>query len=149
MFGILKEEGDKCFVDTQRCARLVQTARPFKSVFHRAFDEIVSSADLAWEMGLEAVAACGFDGILTSGGLGNAIDHVEMLGNIIGKARGLGIEIIVGGGVRTVNAGLLVRGLGLGEKKKSSVYFHSACLCGDGSESVSPGEVRGILGCLM
>ncbi|KAJ2968883.1 hypothetical protein NUW58_g10121 [Xylaria curta] len=162
VFGILQEdalgEGDdyrsgrRCWVDEARCTRLVRAAQPFKCVFHRAFDEIVSCGDTAsdasarpsWEAGLEAVAACGFVGILTSGGLGRAADNVEMLERIIRKSQDLQIEIIVGGGVRTANVGELARRLRLREIS-GSVYLHSACLHGDGSERINPEEVRGIL----
>ncbi|KAI1192312.1 hypothetical protein F5X97DRAFT_329784 [Nemania serpens] len=162
VFGILEEdacvESDehtrrrRCWVDKSRCARLVRAAQPFKCVFHRAFDEIVScdddasdgSAGQSWETGLEAVAACGFEGILTSGGLGKAIDNTAMLEKIIQRAQTLQIEIIVGGGVRTTNVGGIVRRLELRERA-DSVYLHSACLHGDGSEEINPGEVQGII----
>jgi len=179
VFGILKEDEDeerddvpqggdvkrkqkqrRCWVDRERCVRLVRATRPFKSVFHRAFDEIVSCDDStptsnsalasttpSWETSLEAVATCGFSGILTSGGLGKAIDNVATLEKIIRKVGVLGtIEIIVGGGVRTANVKELVQRLGLRDNRApSSVYLHSACLCADGSESINPDEVKGIL----
>ncbi|KAI1123290.1 hypothetical protein F5Y10DRAFT_55634 [Nemania abortiva] len=162
VFGILEEDergdGDdgtgrrRCRVDKTRCARLVRVAHPFKCVFHRAFDEIVSCDDgapegighLSWETGLEDVAACGFDGILTSGGLGKAVDNMDMLERIIRKAQALKIEIIVGGGVRTANVGEIIRRLGLREKA-NSVYLHSACLQGDGSGSINADEAKGIM----
>ncbi|KAI8947027.1 hypothetical protein F4801DRAFT_29160 [Xylaria longipes] len=162
VFGILEEggpeegedgiRGQRCWVDKTRCTRLVQAARPFKCVFHRAFDEVVScdssasdeSTRLSWETGLEAIAACGFDGILTSGGLGKAIDNIEVLERIIWKAQILRVEIIVGGGVRTANVGEITRRLGL-QERVDSVYLHSACLYGNGSEDINPEEVQGIL----
>ncbi|KAI1191459.1 hypothetical protein F5B17DRAFT_310871 [Nemania serpens] len=162
VFGILEEdkcvESDdhtrkrRCWVDQSRCARLVRAAQPFKCVFHRAFDEIVSCDDDAsnrtarqsWETGLEAVAACGFDGILTSGRLGKAIDNVGMLERIIQRAHSLQIEIIIGGGVRTANVGEIVRRLEL-RGRANSVYLHSACLQADGSEEINPDEVEGII----
>ncbi|KAI1166445.1 hypothetical protein F5B18DRAFT_79509 [Nemania serpens] len=155
VFGILEEDDhtrkQRCRVDKSRCTRLVRAAQPFKCVFHRAFDEIVScdddacdgSARQSWEIGLEAVAACGFDGILTSGGLGKAVDNMGTLENILLRAQILQIEIIVGGGVRTANVGEIVRRLELRERA-DSVYLHSACLHGDGSEEINPGEVQGI-----
>ncbi|TGJ79906.1 hypothetical protein E0Z10_g8850 [Xylaria hypoxylon] len=162
VFGILEEDrggegddhtrGQRCWVDEERCVRLVQAAQPFKCVFHRAFDEIVSCDDAtsdglarpAWEIGLEAIAACGFDGILTSGGLGKAIDNTEMLARIIQKAQALRIEIIVGGGVRTVNVGEITQKLEL-RAQADSVYLHSACLRRDGSEHIDDEEVQGIV----
>ncbi|KAI1429618.1 hypothetical protein F5Y12DRAFT_413907 [Xylaria sp. FL1777] len=160
VFGILEDEyeegegrarGQRCWVDKKRCTRLVQAAQPFKCVFHRAFDEIVScddnpdqSTQPTWEAGLEAVAACGFDGILTSGGLGKAINNMETLEKIIQKAQVLRIEIIVGGGVRTANVGQITQKLEL-RARVDSIYLHSACLHGDGSEEINPEEVQGIL----
>lgn len=162
VFGILKEnengEGEdragrqRCWVDRERCVRLVQTAHPFKCVFHRAFDEIVSCDDSTpgglnrptWETGLRAVADCGFDGILTSGGLGRAVDNMEILERIIHKARTLRLEIIIGGGVRMANVNQIIQRLGLNTRTRS-VYLHSACLQGDGSEQINPEEVQGIV----
>lgn len=160
VFGLLQDAradggapvGRRCWVDEKRCTRLVEVAQPFKCVFHRAFDEIVSCDDFAvdgptrpsWEMGLEAVAACGFDGILTSGGLGRAVDNLDMLEKIVKKARTLRLEIIVGGGVRTANVAKIRMRLGLRELA-GSVYLHSACLRADGSESIDHEEVQGIV----
>ncbi|KAI0867634.1 hypothetical protein GGS24DRAFT_484992 [Hypoxylon argillaceum] len=166
VFGILEEDGRadgkdslrrlRCWVDKTRCAHLVRAAKPFKCVFHRAFDEIVScdgdnaaatsdeSARSSWETGLEAVAACGFDGILTSGGLGKAVDNVDILEKIIRRAQDLQIEIIVGGGVRTANVGEITHRLVLRERS-DHVYLHSACLQGDSSENINPEEVQGIV----
>ncbi|KAH8166675.1 hypothetical protein CIB48_g1576 [Xylaria polymorpha] len=152
VFGILGQDGHRCWVDKKRCTHLVQIAQPFKCVFHRAFDEIVScdgpssdgSTQFPWETGIEDIAACGFDGILTSGGLGKAIDNIQMLESVIRKAKTLHIEIIVGGGVRTANVGEIIRRLGLRERA-GSVYLHSACLRGNGGEDIDPEEVQGIL----
>ncbi|KAI1825084.1 hypothetical protein F4861DRAFT_212937 [Xylaria intraflava] len=142
VFGVLAEDGvgERCWVDVERCARLVVAARPFRCVFHRAFDEVVSACPGAWGAGLEAVAACGFDGILTSGGVGRAVDHISVLGDIIRKARDLRVEIIVGGGVRTGNVGELTRGLG----GAGLAWLHSACLR-PGGEDVDPAEVEGLV----
>ncbi|KAI1266591.1 hypothetical protein F5Y18DRAFT_381971 [Xylariaceae sp. FL1019] len=142
----------RCRVDKERCTRLVEASRPFKAIFHRAYDEIVScdsdlsatSARSSWESGLEDLAACGFDGILTSGGLGKAIDNIEMLNKIITKAKPLGIQIIIGGGIRTVNIGELVDTLSLRDRGMS-VYTHSACLHVNTTDEIDPDEVRGIL----
>ncbi|KAI1747369.1 hypothetical protein F4782DRAFT_425959 [Xylaria castorea] len=162
VFGILEEceleehkgriKGQRCWVDKTRCTRLVQAAQPFKCVFHRAFDEIVSCDTPAsdeptrpsWETGLEDLAACGFDGLLTSGGLGKAINNMEMLERIIQKAQVLQIEIIVGGGVRRANVGEITQRLGLRERA-DSVYLHSACIHGNGTEDINLEEVQGIL----
>ncbi|KAH9909610.1 CutC [Xylariomycetidae sp. FL2044] len=165
VFGIIVEDGsdqssvaDKrlpCFVDKGRCASLVRAARPFKTVFHRAFDEIVSSGDHvansdapSWSRALDDVSACGFDGILTSGGLGRAVDNLDTLEKVVDKAETLGVEIIVGGGVRKSNVREIVERLDLG-RKRGSILVHSACLSGTGGEVVDTGEVHGLLGSLV
>ncbi|KAI1468542.1 uncharacterized protein F4812DRAFT_372683 [Daldinia caldariorum] len=162
VFGILEESQDatevgthrrKCWIDKERCDRLVAGARPFKTVFHRAFDEVASCDDsgsmtvddcYAWKTALDDLAACGFDGILTSGGLGNAVQNLAILDELITRAEALGIEIIIGGGVRKHNIQLLCQQLKLRERN-SSTYVHSACLSSTDSESVDAGEVIGIL----
>ncbi|KAF2965840.1 hypothetical protein GQX73_g7718 [Xylaria multiplex] len=155
VFGILGDDctrGRRCWVDEKRCIRLVQATRPFKCVFHRAFDEIVSCDDAAsdelarpaWMTGLEVIVACGFDSVLTSGGLGKAINNTEMLAKIIRKAAALRVEIIIGGGVRTANVGEIIQRLEL-RSRADPVYLHSACLHGDGSEHIDQGEAQGIV----
>ncbi|KAI0119247.1 hypothetical protein F4814DRAFT_411338 [Daldinia grandis] len=161
VFGILKVSQDaaetstgerECWVDKERSSRLVKAALPFKAVFHRAFDEIVSCDDTgiaiddrhAWRIGLDDLAACGFDAILTSGGLGNAIQNLARLDKIITRAEVLGIEIIVGGGVRKHNIQQLSQQLKLKERG-SATYVHSACLSSTISEGIDADEVIGIL----
>ncbi|KAI1415406.1 hypothetical protein F5Y13DRAFT_157316 [Hypoxylon sp. FL1857] len=162
VFGILKEtpqltnevhgRTNRCWVDKDRCWRLVETARPFKTVFHRAFDEIVSCddgiSDLderdAWSTALDDLVACGFDAILTSGGIGHAASNISMLDKIITRAESLGIEIIVGGGVRKHNVGELSQRLKLSQREQST-FVHSACLSNAKSEHIDADEVAGIL----
>ncbi|KAI1100275.1 copper homeostasis CutC domain-containing protein [Jackrogersella minutella] len=163
VFGILKEQAQaislvgvragRCWVDKGRCAHLVSAARPFKTVFHRAFDEIVSGNDgeeldidarIAWQTGLGDLFSCGFDAVLTSGGIGHAANNAPLLDMIITEAETLGIEIIVGGGVRRHNVEELSRHLRLRERNHST-FVHSACLANTGSQQVDVGEVVGIL----
>ncbi|KAK7745188.1 hypothetical protein SLS62_009901 [Diatrype stigma] len=144
--------GVGCEVDIARCTRLIEAVRPFKVVFHRAFDEIVSSGDglsgdkrcLPWQKGLEDLEYCGFDGILTSGGLGSAVQNTETLAEILDEAAKKGIEIIVGGGVRSVNIQDLLKRLHLSERKQP-VLMHSSCLVAGEMEHVNPLEVEAIV----
>lgn len=143
--------GVGCEVDIAKCTRLVEVARPFKVVFHRAFDEIVSSGNglsgdkrcLPWQKGLADIAGCGFDGILTSGGLGSAADNAETLAQILDEASKKDIEIIVGGGVRSRNIPELLERLQLYERKQS-VFMHSSCLIAEEMEHVNLFEVEAI-----
>ncbi|KAI0834665.1 hypothetical protein F5Y06DRAFT_153807 [Hypoxylon sp. FL0890] len=162
VFGILKEapqpthevgtRASICWVDKDRCRTLVEAARPFKTVFHRAFDEIVSCDNYAsdtdepraWNTGLNDLVACGFDAILTSGGIGHAANNLSTLDKIITIAETLGIEIIVGGGVRRHNVGDLAQQLKL-KQREQSTFVHSACLSSAVSENVDSNEVTGIL----
>lgn len=177
VFGVLKRRGEdesstgeRVEVDIEKNTQLVNLARPFKTVFHRAFDDVLGGRmrgrtgdDQEVENegdAVKAVKTCGFDGILTSGGLGNAPDNRERLGRILALAakdeqqtRGRNIEIIVGGGVRSGNlAGLRASlqktvvvarvGDGAEESTESSAswWFHSSCLTSRSGGLVFEGE---------
>jgi len=168
VFGLLKlskkksddddtEVGTEVEVDIEANKELVRLAAPFKCVFHRAFDDVVSggSRDYSlhsgggygggngdgrkeeerWQAALRAVKDCGFDGVLTSGGKGNAVDHSERLGRIVRHSgdSDCSVEVVVGGGVRSGNIPALIDGLGLGSSSPGggSVWFHSSCLAAD------------------
>ncbi|KAK7730394.1 hypothetical protein SLS53_009013 [Cytospora paraplurivora] len=147
---------------------LVRLARPFACVFHRAFDDVLGSSSSEGRVGggdagpsavvvvedaLQAVADCGFDGILTSGGPGSAVDNIEALSRVLqlaGRPGGAGLEIIVGGGVRSSNVGLLRGGL-LGASASggsSRIWFHSSCLTARSGADVDEEEVDKIVSAL-
>ncbi|KAI1640567.1 copper homeostasis CutC domain-containing protein [Biscogniauxia mediterranea] len=139
----------ECWVDVKRCAHLVDASCPFRAVFHRAFDEIVSSGHdkdrgILIQKALDDLSACRFSAVLTSGGLGKAIQNVGNLRNIIEQARPSNIEIIVGGGVRKTNINDLAARLNLGTKSHNT-FVHSACLSEQSSEEVDEAEVQGIV----
>ncbi|RYP46408.1 hypothetical protein DL768_007375 [Monosporascus sp. mg162] len=139
-----------CEVDIDRCTRLVEAAHPFKTVFHRAFDEIAGcgrlpdKGRLPWQDALDDLVRCGFDGILTSGGRGSAVLNVDTLNLILDEAGKTGIEIIVGGGVRSRNTPQLLQSLRLNEKGQR-VFMHSSCLSAGVAEHVDLLEVESIL----
>ncbi|RYP57089.1 hypothetical protein DL770_010758 [Monosporascus sp. CRB-9-2] len=148
----------RCEVDTERCTRLVEAARPFKAVFHRAFDEIVGCERVAekdkgrlpWQEALDDLVRCGFDGILTSGGPGSAVQNIDTLNLILDEAWRTETEVIVGGGVRSRNTSELLERLRLNERKQR-VFMHSSCLSvgvtelTELTEHVDPLEVESIL----
>lgn len=159
VFGVLKRgEGERegggppvVVVDVERNAELVRLARPFPCVFHRAFDLVVVVGDggeggagrfssAAAEAGLRAVARCGFDGVLTSGGPGPAVDNAEALGRILQLAGDL--EVIVGGGVRGSNLRVLRDSLGchIEGSRGPRVWFHSSCLALQSGDDEIDGE---------
>lgn len=177
VFGVLEEEEEeepppargrgqrraRVAVDVGRNRALVRLARPLACVFHRAFDDILGGGSStssasggggagrpAIEAALQAVADCGFDGVLTSGGPGSAADNVETLSVVLqlaGRPHGAGLEIIVGGGVRSSNVGFLRSGL-LGVSAPgggSRVWLHSSCLTARSGDDVDEEEVGNIV----
>lgn len=112
VFGILTGD-DKIDVDRNR--ELVELARPLPCSFHRAFDKVADSSEA-----LEEIIACGFSTVLTSGCLTSAIDGAEKLKKLANQSNGR-IEVMPGGGVRSLNLGLLDRIVGAN-------WYHSAAL---------------------
>jgi copper homeostasis protein len=106
------------------CSRLVDAAKPFKVVFHRAFDELVRFG--VWQEALAELVRLGFDGILTSGGPGDAVDNVSEVIQILEKADNR-IEIILGGGLRSSNIARLRERIG-SSLTVPGYWAHSSCL---------------------
>ena len=94
VIGMLLADGR---VDKQRCATLIDLARPMKVTFHRAFDH---SRDL--KEALADVIDLGCDRILTSGGKPGALEGAAILKELIALAAGR-IEIMPGAGIREHN----------------------------------------------
>lgn len=144
VFGILKSsQVGHLIVDMERNKSLVQLARPYRCVFHRAFDDLIGSLSGtagSWEQALEDVIACGFDAILTSGGPGRAPDNIKVVKEVIAAANGR-IEIIVGGGVRSQNVRDIAESIG----DSKGAWFHSSCLTSSSGAEVDEGEVQNIL----
>ncbi|KAF2134564.1 hypothetical protein P153DRAFT_329017 [Dothidotthia symphoricarpi CBS 119687] len=117
VFGILDSTNR---VD-ERNQELVQLADPLPCTFHRAIDEV---EDL--DEAVETVIAYGFKSILTSGGMKNAIQGAERVA-VLQKTHGEKIQLILGGGVRGINA--------LELKRKTGVdWLHSAAITKSGEE---------------
>ena len=118
------------WVDVSRNKQLVQLAGGRPCTFHRAFDLIPESH---WENALADIMECGFASILTNGGPSGtkATECMDKLQTLVRyktqlqreqKNRGNRVpEIIVGGGVRASNIGLLQSIIG-------ASAFHSAAL---------------------
>ncbi|PTB52586.1 hypothetical protein M431DRAFT_90234 [Trichoderma harzianum CBS 226.95] len=111
-------------IDEERCKLLIDAARPFPCVFHRAFDPIAASE--RWSKGVDILVRCGFDGVLTSGGIGNAHDNLEKLDAICHRAAPGSLQVIAGGGVRRNNVHKSVAQLSVHGTK--SVWIHTASL---------------------
>lgn len=99
VFGILTPQG-KIAVDQVR--ELIELSAPYPVTFHRAFDV----CDDAFEA-LETLIALGCENILTSGQQNQAEDGIELLRQLVKKAKGR-INIMAGSGVGTQNASKLL-----------------------------------------
>ena len=94
VFGILRRDGS---VDVERCAELVQWARPLEVTFHRAFDR---TPDLL--LALEDVIAAAATRILTAGGTSIAPEGVGLLRKLVCAAADR-IVVMPGGGLEAGN----------------------------------------------
>lgn len=144
VFGVLAESaggeggrnGKGARVDVQANKRLVAEAAPFGCTFHRAFDDVLGTGSPV-QNAVQNVLDCGFDGILTSGGPGNAIDNLGVLREVVAAVGGR-MDVLVGGGVRASNAGRILGVVGGAER----VWLHSSCL--RGGEEVDGEELRAL-----
>lgn len=90
--------------------------------FHRAFDEVSD-----WKAGLLALKNCGFNAVLVSGKKdGKAHENTTRLRKMVDFSReqDLGIDVIVGGSVRSTNLMQLV-------KETGATWYHSSALVDD------------------
>jgi len=97
--GVLTPSGE---VDGERTRALVGLAHPLSVVFHRAFDQVPDMRSA-----LEAVIETGAKRILTSGGVRDAMDHLDSLEQLVVDARER-IVIMPGGGIRASHAAEIV-----------------------------------------
>lgn len=197
VFGALSVAADTTTIciDEQTCKTLLAAASPLPCVLHRAFDLLVSPpssssssssppsppSDVPSPSAIEeaeriryavgTVKDLGFAGILTSGGVGDAVDNLRSgrlaevviragaeLGYLAGETVGshdraggeiARVEIIIGGGVRSVNVADILDGVGRLEMDVDDSdkvrWVHSSCLTQKGSEGVDGDEVRRIV----
>ncbi|KAK1760969.1 copper homeostasis CutC domain-containing protein [Echria macrotheca] len=149
VFGVLRREGTEGVVvlDEKTCTELVGLARPYRCVLHRASDLLFSGEEeddrQKLERVMETIVDCGFDGVLTSGGAGDASTSTNLarLGRVVRLAEEDKVEIIVGGGVRSGNISRLVEGV----ETKTGGWFHSSCLVGGEFDSGEAGRLVGAL----
>lgn len=117
------DDAQRLIVDEARCRALINAARPFGCVFHRAFDPIAASK--YWYDGLRTIMFCGFEGLLTAGGAGAYCDNVSRLDQMCRRSVGY-LQVIVGGGLRHHNvAGPAAR---LSVHGAKTVWMHTASL---------------------
>ncbi|MGM9475701.1 copper homeostasis protein CutC [Pedobacter sp. GSP4] len=108
--GILKDDGS---IDTERCATLIELAKPMSVAFHRAFD---MSNDM--DKALEDLIALNIKRVLTSGAASSAILGAEKLADLVKKANGR-ISIMPGAGVNKANIQELI-------EKTGAKQFHAS-----------------------
>lgn len=127
VFGILKEDGS---VNTEQNSALVALAQPYSCTFHRAFD-VVKNRDES----LEAIIACGFTTILTSGQQKDVVEGIAVLSELVQKANSR-IVVMPGGGLRSTNIALL--------KEKTGAHFYHSSAIIDQSETANGTEIRAL-----
>lgn len=114
VFGILNNDGT---INEQQNKDLVALANPLPCTFHRAFDGVKNKLET-----LESLIECGFKTILTSGEETNVVDGIDVLAALVEKANNR-IVIMPGGGLRSINIGLL-------KEKTKAVFYHSSAVIG-------------------
>ncbi|KFA75480.1 hypothetical protein S40288_01213 [Stachybotrys chartarum IBT 40288] len=143
VFGILrrvkpaeaKHPGDHLFVDEPRCKELIDVAKPFGCVFHRAFDHIAASP--RWAEGLTTLHRCGFKALLTAGGYSDCADNTRRLEAMCERVPA-GLQLVVGGGLRGHNARPLATALA--GASKQPLWLHSAAIASDDERGDMPGH---------
>lgn len=83
-------------LDESQCHRLVHVAKPYGSVFNRAFDDFAERGN--WKEIISQLSDIGFTGVMTAGGLGRFNRHVERLAAMCHHLHD--IQLIVAGGFR-------------------------------------------------
>lgn len=117
VIGILKADGS---IDKERCAALIELAKPMPVAFHRAFD-MSNNMQLA----LEDLIELGIERVLTSGGANSAINGVQAL-KILVKQAGDRISIMPGAGINYTNIAALAKETGAQEFHASAKEFVSS-----------------------
>ncbi|MGC1244403.1 MAG: copper homeostasis protein CutC [Chryseosolibacter sp.] len=140
VFGMLTPDGA---IDKKRCQELIARARPLKVTCHRAFDMTRDPFEA-----LEDCIEAGFDRILTSGQEAQAIKGVDLLGQLVGKAKGR-IQIMAGSGVNEETVGEIVTRTGVKEihfsataYRESGMSFINKKIAGMGQQNGSEYQVR-------
>ena len=106
VIGTLAADGS---IDVDAVRRLVAACGDAPVSFHKAFDSV---PDKRAALGL--LADLGVTRVLTSGGAGPALDHLEQLADLVRRG-GDDVRIAVGGGVRPANVARIVAATGARE----------------------------------
>ncbi|WP_248284664.1 copper homeostasis protein CutC [Pedobacter fastidiosus] len=114
VIGLLKADGS---IDKERCAELIELAKPMPVSFHRAFD---MSNNL--EKSLEDLIELGIARVLSSGGSSSAIQGADTLAKLILQAKGR-ITVMPGSGINENNLQDLIDKTGATEFHASAKEF--------------------------
>jgi copper homeostasis protein len=129
VIGILNPDGT---VDKERTAELIQLARPMKITFHRAFDMTREPFK-----SLETLIALGVERILTSGQEDSAYEGLDLISELVKKAKGR-IIIMPGAGITEKTIGKIVAQSGVTEihatafvsQESAMLFRNSRCYMG-------------------
>lgn len=105
--GALTPDGD---LDEASLAELLAACGPCPVTFHKAFDTALA-AGLRADSLLDRLVDSGVSAVLTSGGDGPAMNHLDSLAALVRTARDR-IRIVVGGGVRPANVAAVMAATG-------------------------------------
>ena len=126
VFGVVDSDN---LLNVKECKNLISRSSPLPCTLHRAFDNIPDKIK-----SLQLSVDCGFSRILTSGGVGYAVDNLGMLARLVEESSGR-IIIIPGGGLRSSNIDIIIKHTGAGE-------YHSACITKKGIPLPDPLEIK-------
>jgi copper homeostasis protein len=140
VFGILNPDGT---LDKKRCKELIAQAKPLKITCHRAFDMTRDPFEA-----LEDCIEAGFDRILTSGQQAEVSLGLDLVGELIKKAKGR-ISIMPGAGVNERSVKDIIGKSGATELhisasafRSSPMIFKNSHIAGMGSEEGSEFKLR-------
>jgi copper homeostasis protein len=119
VLGILNANGT---IDKKRCKELIDKARPLKVTCHRAFDMTRDPFEA-----LEDCVEVGFDRILTSGQKLKAIDGINLISELVKRAKDR-IAIMPGSGVNEDSVEEIVTQSGAREIHFSAMVYRDSAM---------------------
>jgi copper homeostasis protein len=142
VLGILNTDGT---LDKVRCRELIERARPLKVTCHRAFDMTRDPFEA-----LEDCIEVGFERILTSGHRTKAMEGIELLGELVERAKHR-IIVMPGSGINEENIEELSRRTHATEyhfsattQRESEMIYRNHLLGGMGSQQNSEYYLRSV-----
>lgn len=125
--GALNPAGD---LDEPALAELVAACGPCPVTFHKAFDTVLATGVDVGPL-VHRLADLGVCAVLTSGGDGPAVAHLDTLAELV-RAAGPLVRVVVAGGVRPANVAEVLSATGCHE-----IHLRAPAVVGSGSATVS------------